>query len=112
MERDPVVQSETGERRDIIDDPVRVIGDGTDQEDRIGVDQAADAGNRDTIAWGGTVDGVEFYLEVVGGFIEGGMRSGGDNPKTLSIGAGIRVRDCPAHLWLRDATFDVSFLSC
>lgn len=49
---------------------MRVVGGGANKEDRIGVYEASDSGNRDPVAGGGAGDSVEFDLEILGGFVE------------------------------------------
>lgn len=80
MEADFVARGEFGHRGDVVNNPVREIRRGPDEEDGIAVDQVGHGAHVCLVGrcWAG--DGVNLDLEVFAGFAESDMCGAGDDP--------------------------------
>ena len=74
-------QGEGGEGGDVVDDAVGEVGGGADEEDRVAVYKAGDAGCLGAVGRCGAGDQVDFDLEVFAGFAECGVGGLGDDPE-------------------------------
>ena len=70
VERDFVGDGYGGEGRNVVDYSGGVVGAGADDEDCVGVYEAADVGEGDGVVRFGRGEDVEFYAEVLGCFVK------------------------------------------
>lgn len=80
MQWDLALESEFGKGRNIVDDAVRKVGRGADEEDCVAVYKTRDGGDVDLVVGGRAGDEVDFDTEVGSCFAEGCVCCVWENP--------------------------------
>lgn len=92
MQWDSALDSEFGQRSDVVDDAMGEVGCGANEEDGVAVDEAGDGGDVDLIGGGGAGDQVDLDAEVFACFAECSVSCFWENPANLvSIESVLRV---------------------
>lgn len=112
VEGNLVSHGKAGERRDIVNQPVRVVWRRADEEDSIRVDETTDGWDMDFVMRCWTWHNVKLYAEILRGLHKGSVRGNWDDPtSTVSTTNENRWRRSILHFRLGHAALSASLLA-